>query len=241
MSTLFISDLHLSGQRPAITGLFRDFLQGQAAQVEALYILGDLFEVWIGDDALLPEYQPCIDGLRALTDSGVPVYVMQGNRDFLLGVGFAAMSGTLLLPDPSTIMLYGEPTLLTHGDTLCVDDVEYQHFRDMVRGPQWQQTLLAKTPQQRLDMAREYRKISQSHTAHKAEAIMDVNANAVATAMRAQGVQRLIHGHTHRPGIHNLSLGGGAAQRIVLGDWYEQGSVLVCDETGCRLEGLSTG
>lgn len=241
MSTLFISDLHLSGQRPAITELFRDFLQGQAAQVEALYILGDLFEVWIGDDAPLPEYQPCIDALRALTDSGVPVYVMQGNRDFLLGAGFAAMSGTRALPDPSTIVLYGKPTLLMHGDTLCVDDVEYQHFRDRVRNPQWQQTLLAKTPQQRLDMAREYRKISQSHTAHKAEAIMDVNADAVTAAMWTQGVRRLIHGHTHRPGIHDLRLGDGAAQRIVLGDWYEQGSVLVCDEAGCRLEGLSTG
>lgn len=241
MSTLFISDLHLSGQRPAITALFLDFLQDRATRAEALYILGDLFEAWIGDDAVLPDYQPCITGLRTLADTGVPVYVMHGNRDFLLGDAFATMSGARLLPDPTIIALYGEPTLLMHGDTLCTDDLEYQRFRDMVRNPQWQQALLAKTPQERLDMAREYREISQSQTAQKAEAIMDVNPDAVMAAMHTQGVRRLIHGHTHRPATHTLTVDGTTAQRIVLGDWYEQGSVLVCEPDGCRLEGLDAG
>ncbi len=238
MSTLFISDLHLSGQRPAITELFLDFLRQRARSAEALYILGDLFEAWIGDDAVLPDYQPCVDALRTLADSGVPVYIMQGNRDFLLGEGFAAMSSATLLPDPSVIDLYGEPTLLMHGDTLCTDDVAYQQFRAMVRDPQWQAALLAKTPQERLAMAREYREISQAQTAQKAETIMDVNQEAVAAALREQGVHRLIHGHTHRPALHDFTLDNAPARRIVLGDWYEQGSVLVCDETGCRLEGL---
>ncbi|HKK05593.1 MAG TPA: UDP-2,3-diacylglucosamine diphosphatase [Gammaproteobacteria bacterium] len=238
MATLFISDLHLSGERPAIARLFLDFLHGQARAAEALYILGDLFEAWIGDDAIGPEHGPVLDALRALVDSGVPVYVMHGNRDFLLGSRFEQMSGSRLLNDPSVIDLYGTPTLLMHGDTLCTDDKAYQEFRRMVRDPQWQAALMAKTPAERIALAREYREMSASETAQKAEAIMDVNQAAVENALREHGVSRLIHGHTHRPAIHEFDLDGRPVRRIVLGDWYEQGSVLTCTAEGCELASL---
>ena len=238
MATLFISDLHLSGERPAITEQFLRFLAGPARGAEALYILGDLFEAWIGDDAVGEEQRPILAGLHALRETGVPIYVMHGNRDFLLGPGFESMSGTCLLPDPTTIDLYGVPTLLMHGDTLCTDDTAYQKFRRMVRDPQWQAALLAKTPAERIALAREYREMSATETAQKAETIMDVNQEAVAQTFREHGVDRLIHGHTHRPAVHDLNIDGRAVRRIVLGDWYEQGSVLTCTAQGCELECL---
>lgn len=237
MATLFISDLHLSAERPAITRLFIDFLQGRAANAEALYILGDLFEVWLGDDMLLPEYREAIDAMEQLAEQ-VPLYVMYGNRDFLMREEFCRRSGAKLLPDPTVIDLYGTPSVLLHGDTLCTDDLPYQEFRRMVRDPQWQEALLAKSPEERLALAREYRETSKTETGTKDEAIMDVNAEAVAQMLREQHVLQMIHGHTHRPAIHEFELDGRPARRIVLGDWYEQGSVLVCDETGCKLEGL---
>ena len=236
MATLFISDLHLSAERPDITALFIQFLNNEARQAEALYILGDLFEAWLGDDMVLPEYAEAIAAMKALSNSGVPVFIMHGNRDFLLGEQFTEMSGATLLDDPTTINLYGKSTLLLHGDTLCTDDVEYQKFRAMVRNPAWQQQMLALSPQERLKLAREYREMSQAETGNKAEDIMDVNQQTLEKVMQSQGVYHMIHGHTHRPAIHEFNVDSQPAQRIVLGDWYEQGSVLVCDPKSCELQ-----
>jgi UDP-2,3-diacylglucosamine hydrolase len=240
MTTLFISDLHLSGERPDITRQFIAFLNSEARQAEALYILGDLFEAWLGDDMVLPEYQTAIAAMKSLSDSGVPVYIMHGNRDFLLHGEFANMSGACLLDDPAIIDLYGTPTLLLHGDTLCTDDVEYQKFRAMVRNPDWQVAMLARSPEERLALAREYREMSQTEMSHKAGAIMDVNLQAVASLMQEKAIYRMIHGHTHRPAIHDFNINNHPARRIVLGDWYEQGSVLECTPNGCELRGLKS-
>ncbi len=238
MSTLFIADIHLGNEHPEISQRFVEFLQQQAVAAEAIYILGDLFEVWIGDDALQPEHQPAIDALKALTDSGTPVYVMHGNRDFLLAQGFEQMTGCQLINDPLLIDLYGSPTLLMHGDSLCTDDSEYMQMRDQLRSPAWQQQFLGANVKQRLQVARQYRDESRSRSQNKALEIMDVNTNAVIATMREHGVAQLIHGHTHRPAVHELEIDGQAAQRIVLGDWYSQNSSLHCDETGCQLSNL---
>ncbi len=235
MSTLFISDLHLSAERPEITHLFLEFLRNAAVQADALYILGDLFEVWIGDDASVPEHRTVIEGLRHLVDSGTPVYVMHGNRDFLMAKGFEEASGCRIIPDPTIIDLHGEPTLLMHGDTLCTDDIEYQYFRTQVRDPARQQQFLSLPPQQRAAIAMDYRTQSREKSSQKAQEIMDVNLQTVENTLREHGVNRLIHGHTHRPATHEITLDGKAAQRIVLGDWYHQGSALTCDAAGCRL------
>lgn len=239
MATLFISDLHLDGGRPQITQLFCRFLAGQARQAEALYILGDLFEVWFGDDMVLPDYAGALDALAALHAAGVAVYVMHGNRDFLMGAEFAGQAGCTLLADPTVVDLYGQRTLLMHGDTLCTDDVEYQKFRAMVRNPAFQAEFLSHTPEQRIAIAKDYRARSKAETSMKPEDIMDVNQAAVEQALREAGVQRLIHGHTHRPGRHEFTLDGRAASRLVLGDWHDHGHVLVCDADGCRPETLT--
>jgi UDP-2,3-diacylglucosamine hydrolase len=236
MKTLFISDLHLSQERPAITTLLLRFLQEIAPQAQALYILGDLFEVWLGDDIVLPEYQTAINAMRSLSAQGIPIYVMYGNRDFLMRERFEQMSGATIIHEPHIINLGGQATLLLHGDTLCSDDAAYQQFRSMVRNPQWQETLLAKTPEQRLALAREYRAMSQTEMAKKDEAIMDVNQQTVLATLRQNHVHQLIHGHTHRPGFHQFDLDGQPAQRIVLGDWYTRGSYLLCDGNQCSLE-----
>jgi UDP-2,3-diacylglucosamine hydrolase len=237
--TLFISDLHLDPERPAITELFLDFLGNRAIRSEALYILGDLFEAWIGDDDTGPMNQAVCHGLKACATAGTPVFVMHGNRDFLLGNVFAERCGCTLLEDPACIELYGTATLLMHGDTLCTDDTGYMSFRDTVRNPHWQQALLSKPLDERRHMAQEMRASSREQTRGKAESIMDVNRDAVDRVMTENHVQRLIHGHTHRPAIHDLNVAGHPAQRLVLGDWYEQGSVLVCSPAGCELQGLA--
>ncbi|MFZ5595144.1 MAG: UDP-2,3-diacylglucosamine diphosphatase [Pseudomonadota bacterium] len=236
MSTLFISDLHLSTERPEMNELFLDFLDKEATKADALYILGDLFEVWIGDDASVAEHDRVVKGLLRLTTSGIPVYVMHGNRDFLMGRGFEQASGCQLIPDPTIINPYGTPTLLMHGDTLCTDDVEYQRFRAQVRDPRWQQQMLALPAEQRAAIAKKYRNESREQSRQKAEEIMDVNPQAVERALHEHGVYHLIHGHTHRPGIHDFTLNGKPARRIVLGDWYERGSALVCISSGCWLQ-----
>ena len=239
MTTLFISDLHLCAQRPAVMTLFLDFLRGRATHADALYILGDLFEYWIGDDAAADaEFAAVIAGLRTLTQTGVPVYVMHGNRDFLLGEEFTKITGCRLLPDPTLIDLYGTPVLLMHGDTLCTDDVDYQNFRRIVRDPQWIKKFLAQSRDQRNAVVRDLRATSKAAMAEKPPDIMDVNPAAVETVMRSHRVHHLIHGHTHRPAQHDLRLNGQPARRTVLGDWYEQGSVLECDAHGCVLESL---
>ena len=238
MSTLFISDLHLSGDRENITDLFVDFLEKRASKADALYILGDLFEVWMGDDMILPDYMPCINKMKQLADNGLPLFVMQGNRDFLMAEQFSTLSGASLIDDPSIIDLYGTPTLLMHGDTMCTDDIDYQKFRTMVRDPLWQKDFLDKSPDERLAMAAKLREASKEAMSNKTMEIMDVNQEAVERAMLDHGIVQLIHGHTHRPAIHDFMVNEKNMKRIVLGDWYEHGSVLVCDKKGCELESL---
>ncbi len=226
MSTLFISDLHLDEARPHIVDLFTAFLANEARNAEALYILGDLFESWIGDDDDSALGKRVANATLALRDSGVPVYFMHGNRDFLIGPDYAERAGIGLLTDPTIVELDGERTLLMHGDTLCTDDVDYQKFRTLVRDPPWQGEFLAKPLADRRVFAAQARGESRKHTSAARPEIMDVNPVAVEAAMRAHGVRRLIHGHTHRPATHRLDIDGHAAERIVLGDWYEQSSVL---------------
>lgn len=236
--TLFISDLHLDPERPAVTALFLELLETRARSSDALYILGDLFEAWVGDDDTSPLNQVVCEGLKQCATSGTPVFIMHGNRDFLLGAQFAAASSCTLLDDPALVDMYGTPTLLMHGDLLCSDDKEYMAFRAMVRDKQWQRELLSKSLEERQLIAKEMRDRSREQTGGKPESIMDVNSDAIARTMTAHHVQRLIHGHTHRPAIHDLVISGQPAQRIVLGDWYEQGSLLECSSSGCRLEAL---
>lgn len=237
MATLFISDLHLDARHPEISRQFLSFLEASAG-AEALYILGDLFELWIGDDDPDPEKRRIVQALKTFTAQGVPCFVMQGNRDFLYGERFAAESGCQLLEDPVVVHLYGERVLVTHGDALCTDDSSYQHLRAMVRDPRWQRKFLQLTPEQRLTLAETARAGSKAHIAKAAKTIMDVNEATVATAMRAAGVTTLLHGHTHRPAIHRFILDGQPATRIVLGDWYEQGSALSWNEKGFELSTL---
>jgi UDP-2,3-diacylglucosamine hydrolase len=236
--TLFISDLHLDPDRPAITELFLGFLKTRASRAEVLYILGDLFEAWVGDDDDSPLNLSVCAGLRDCAAAGTPVFIMHGNRDFLLGSRFATDSNCTLLDDPTVIDLYGTPTLLTHGDLLCADDTDYMAFRSKVRGPDWQARLLAKPLAERQSIAREMRQESREQTNGKPESIMDVNQQAVAGIMAKYSVQQLVHGHTHRPAVHALELNGQQARRFVLGDWYEQGSMLECNATDCNLHTL---
>lgn len=238
MTTLFISDLHLDPARPDITAQFLEFLAGEATTAEALYILGDLFEVWIGDDDPQPEKRQVVAGLKRLTERGVPCFVMHGNRDFLLGRKFAADTGCQVLDDPTIVHLYGARVLTTHGDALCTDDAAYQRLRSTVRDRGWQTMFLALSVEQRLALATEARAGSREHVARMSAEIMDVNEGAVAAAMHAADVQLLLHGHTHRPKVHEITIDGHAAQRIVLGDWHEQGSVLRWNERGFELAGL---
>jgi UDP-2,3-diacylglucosamine hydrolase len=239
LTTLFVSDLHLASDRPMITRLFMDFLADTATEADALYILGDLFEAWIGDDDDDPLGRQVAAALGALVDKGVGVGFIHGNRDFLVGEQFATSSGVTLLPESQVIDLYGMSTLIMHGDTLCIDDTSYQALRAQVRTPAWQARMLALPLAQRRELARRYRLDSQQALREKAEDITDVNPQAVIAALRQHGVRRLIHGHTHRPAIHELNVNGAPANRIVLGDWYDAGSVLRCDESGCRLETLA--
>ena len=238
MSILFVSDLHLDAARPAITAKFLALLAGEARGAEALYILGDLFEAWVGDDDPgEPGASVCL-ALRALVESGVPVFLMRGNRDFLYGQQIADRSGVMLLPDPCVVSLQDRPTLLMHGDLLCSDDVAYQAFRRQVRDPAWQANFLAQPLATRQAFAAQARAASKQHQAGVSEIITDVNAGAVETTMATYGVDRLIHGHTHRPAIHSLEVDGRPATRIVLGDWYEQGSVLRLSPDGLALSAI---
>lgn len=238
MAALFISDLHLCGQRPAMTALFQGFL-GHCRRGVTLYILGDLFEAWLGDDAVLPEQRPVIDALRTTTARGVEICFMHGNRDFLVGEEFAAMTGVRLLPDPSVIHLDGQPVLLMHGDTLCTDDHDYQAYRARVRSAAFREEALALSVAERQSMAGYLRAESTRATRRKAAPIMDVNQQAVEQVMRAHRVRRLIHGHTHRQAIHEFTLDGQGAQRIVLGDWHREGSVLIHAAGRYRLENFT--
>jgi UDP-2,3-diacylglucosamine hydrolase len=238
VATLFISDLHIDASRPEITRQFLSFLRTEAAGADALYILGDLFESWVGDDDADPAQREAIAGLRALTLGGVPCFVMHGNRDFLLGPQFCAMSGAALLPDPILVTLYGEPVLVMHGDALCTDDRAYQRLRATVRDAEWQRQFLSLSVAARRALAGAARAGSQAHTAAIEYAITDVNAGSVEAVLRAAGVATLLHGHTHRPAVHSLQVDGRDCTRIVLGDWYSQGSVLRWDLAGPQLAAL---
>ena len=237
--TLFISDLHLSPDTPAATDTLLRFLHETAPAADALYVLGDLFEYWIGDEGLAqPFAQEVAQAFRALADRGVRAYFMHGNRDFLIGTRFAQTSGMKLLTDPTLLDLYGTPTLLMHGDTLCSDDVEYQKFRSMVRNPVWQRDFLSKPLEERVRMAREVRGKSEQAKQVKDMVIMDVTPATVEDAFRAHDYARLIHGHTHRPARHEHKVDGRECERWVLADWYEHGSYLLCDAGGCRAQPL---
>ena len=226
MARLFVSDVHLDADAPQATQQFLEFLASHAAAAEALYILGDLFESWVGDDDQDEQKQRVCAGLKALERRGVACFALHGNRDFLLGAGFSARSGCRLLTDPVVAQFDGERVLLTHGDALCTDDHAYQELRSLVRTSAWQRRFLALPRSHRERLADEARAGSRRHTARTVPYIMDVNEAAVAAALRAARVRRVIHGHTHRPGVHDLELDGALAQRIVLGAWYEQGSYL---------------
>ncbi len=236
MTISFVSDLHLDAAHPEIGAQFLDFLQNDARDADAVYILGDLFEVWVGDDDPDPHKAAVADALRALVNDGVPVAFLHGNRDFLVGAAFAERSGVTLMDDPTVLTLSGRRVLVSHGDALCTDDVEYQAFRAMVRDEAWQQQFLAMPLDARIAMAAQAREASKTSMAGKSAEIMDVNRNAVDRLMRDHGVDLLIHGHTHRPAIHEFDLDGRPAQRIVLGDWYTQGSVLSWTDDGYELE-----
>ncbi|NNC77974.1 MAG: UDP-2,3-diacylglucosamine diphosphatase [Woeseiaceae bacterium] len=236
MTTLFISDLHLDAEKPEIGEQFVEFLNTEATDAAALYILGDLFESWVGDDDPNSHYAEMKTAIRALSDSGVPVYFMHGNRDFMIGAGFAQDTGVTLLPDPLPVDLYGTRVLLSHGDALCTDDAEYQQVREMTRNPEWQAMMRAKPLDERLAFAADARARSQARNSMLPDEIMDVNQQAVEKIIANHGVDVLLHGHTHRPAVHRLSVDGSDATRIVLGDWYDQGSVLRWDDAGYSLD-----
>ncbi len=232
--TLFASDLHLDSEAPWAIDAFLKFLGHEARGAEALYLLGDLFEVWVGDDDDDPDNARACAGLAALSASGVAVYALHGNRDFLLGAPFEQRTGVKLLPDPVKLDLYGVPTLLSHGDVFCTGDTSYQQLRSIVRKPRWQQSFLSLPLASRRELANAARAGSKAHTGRTIPTIMDVNPDAVAHAMRATGTTRLIHGHTHRPDIHELSLDGTRAERVVLAPWYEAASCLSVSADGLR-------
>lgn len=238
MAVLFISDLHLDTDRPETIGWFLDFVERDAMNAERLYILGDLFEAWIGDDEDDPAVAPILEALRSLSASGVECLFMHGNRDFLVGERFAAATGCELLGDYETAELYGRKVLLTHGDLLCTDDAEYIGFRRMVRRESWKRGFLEKPIGERRAIARKIRDGSQAHMAQKTERIMDVNQQTVEDTMREYGADVLLHGHTHRPDVHRFELDGRDATRIVLGAWHDQGSVVRWDERGFALESI---
>ena len=235
MTRLFASDLHLDPARPEVTGQFIDFLSGPARDAQALYLLGDLFEAWLGDDAPDPVGDAVAEALAGAAKAGVAVFIMQGNRDFLLGESFCQRAGARFLPDPVIATLGGRRVLVTHGDALCTGDASYQRLRSLVRDPGVQRAFLSLPIERRRALAAEARAGSRAHLARADEYITDVSQAAVEQVLREAGVDTLLHGHTHRPGIHLFTLDGRECTRIVLGDWHRSGSVLRWDEDGYEL------
>ncbi|ARB45958.1 UDP-2,3-diacylglucosamine diphosphatase [Alloalcanivorax xenomutans] len=234
--TLFISDLHLDPARPEHLAALERLLEEHAGKTDALYVLGDLFEAWIGDDDDAPFNRQAIDAFRRFSDAGSALYFMHGNRDFLLGEQFAAQCGGQLLDEGTVVDLYGTRALLMHGDSLCTLDTAYQQFRALARNPQWQQAMLAKPLEERRAIAQGMRMQSQGNNANKAENIMDVTPEEVVRVMNEAGVKHLIHGHTHRPAVHEVPLSGGTGTRWVLGDWGDLSWWIIADDQGLRLE-----
>jgi UDP-2,3-diacylglucosamine hydrolase len=235
VSSLLVSDLHLTTRRPETTDLFLEFLAGPACDASAVYILGDLFDYWVGDDDAADALARRICGaLAVLTGAGTAAFFMPGNRDFLVGKDFAAACGLSLLADPTVCDIAGQRTLLLHGDTLCTDDTEYQDFRVGVRSAAWREEFLAWPLATRKAKVAALRARSETEKQSKAGELMDVNAKAVASAFRRHAVTRMVHGHTHRQGTHNHRVDGRSCQRWVLGDWGSTGNALLCDASGCR-------
>jgi len=240
MATAFIADLHLTAERPLAIALFRDFLHAAVSRLDRLYILGDLFEYWVGDDgADEAEFAPIIEALNQATLAGLRIAVMHGNRDFLLGSGFTERTGCTLLQDPHKLSLFGVPTLLSHGDALCTDDHDYLALRAQFHDPAWREQVMKRPLAERIAMARALRKESGQATVAKEAAILDVNAQAVNALLDAHGARRLIHGHTHRPGEYAAGDPAHPCARIVVGDWYEQSSVLSVGPLGLRLSSVA--
>ena len=239
MTLLVVSDLHLDASRPEIARQFEGFLDGPARKAQVLYVLGDLFEVWIGDDDPDPHKRGVIVAFKRLSDSGVKLYFMHGNRDFLLGERFCREAGGELLTDPSIAEAHGKRVLLTHGDALCTDDGPYQRLRAAVREPRWQREFLSLNVAQRESLAAEARAGSKAHTAAQGEMLMDVNSAAVERVFREANIDTLVHGHTHRPGVTTSVVDGRPRTRLVTGDWYTQGSVLEWNDAGLKLKSLA--
>lgn len=232
MSILVISDLHLDENSPEMATLFLRFLKNEAIKADALYILGDFFEMWIGDDNLTDFNLSIIQALHKATQAGLPIYFMHGNRDFLIGKKFLKATGCQLLPDEYVVNLYSTPTLMMHGDTLCTEDVKYLKFRKKSRNWFMQQLFLLKSLESRRAIAKKYREASKTHTSTSPDYIMDVTPAEVERVMLKHNVQRLIHGHTHRKAVHSWMLDERPMTRTVLGAWHEHGSVLVCEPSG---------
>ncbi|MEY4763231.1 MAG: hypothetical protein RLZZ200_3088 [Pseudomonadota bacterium] len=229
---LFVSDLHLDAALPEAVAQFLAFLEDDAVRAAGLYILGDLFEAWVGDDDPEPCRSKVCDALRDYTSAGHPCWVVRGNRDFLFGSGFEARTGCTLLPDPVRVRIGSLDAFVSHGDVLCTDDHAYQELRSIVRPARWQDRFMALPLDVRRAVADRARRGSRAHTGRVAHEVMDVNPETVATAFRASATRLMIHGHTHRPGIHSIDVDGRHCTRIVLGDWYSQGSVLAVQEDG---------
>lgn len=236
MNTLFISDLHLHATRPEITRAFFEFLEQRTSNTQALYILGDFFDAWIGDDDDAPLAQEVAEQLNNLHKKNIAIFFMHGNRDFLLGKDYAKRAGAQLLDEGVVIDLYGVPTLLLHGDSLCTEDVDYLTYRAQVRSPQWQAQILTQPLLTRRALAAQFREQSQAMISLKAESIIDVTPAEVVRVMQEAGVTRLIHGHTHRPARHSLQIGGQSAERIVLGDWHHEAWCLTATPNGLSLD-----
>jgi UDP-2,3-diacylglucosamine hydrolase len=238
MTTLFVSDLHLEAAKPEIAEQFLEFLKVEAVSSDALYVLGDLFEYWVGDDDPNAHYATIKEALHTLVDHKVPVFLMHGNRDFMIGDAFARETGVTLLPDPHLLDIHGSRVLLCHGDAMCTDDVKYQEVRKMTRNPEWFAMMMQKSLAERQALGAQARAASMAHGDTIHEAIQDVNQTAVERNFREYGVATILHGHTHRPAIHKLEIDGNPVSRIVLGDWFTQGSVVRWDKDGPVLSAM---
>lgn len=235
MPVYFVSDIHLKPERPDLTRAFSYFLEHTATDATQLYLLGDIFEAWIGDDCPTPGLDDLLQQLKTLSDNGCEIFFQHGNRDFLVGEQFCQTIGAKLLPEELVLSLPMGETVVLHGDQLCTDDTEYMQFRALVRNPQWQQDFLSKSLEERLAIARQLRDTSKQRTTEKSDYITDVNPDAVKQSFADNQVSLMIHGHTHRPAVHKVELGSESATRIVLGDWDKLGWYLKVDQGGYDL------
>ena len=235
MTTVFLSDIHISDEFPEISIRLKEFLLEEESKTNTIYILGDLFEYWLGDDDPNPSFAEIRNLLKKLSDNNISLFFIHGNRDFLIGESFAEETGCRILHDPHVIDLYGKKALISHGDIFCTDDQEYQLFRNQTRDPDWKNSILSEPLSFRRDFAKQARLESSEYTSSMKNEIMDVNKDEILKMYEKYNVDIIIHGHTHRPAIHDIFFNGRKYQRIVLGDWYEQGSILRCSEKGFDL------